>query len=108
MSVIWQQKTHGVQRRQQKTNRLVARILLGVVLVVTVLATAYLALVASNVRIARQVWDMEKEMGNIQRTNNAIETEIGRLSSIPVLQQRSVALGYQPAATVEYMFVGGP
>jgi cell division protein FtsB len=108
MSVIWQQKTHGVLRRQHKTNRIIARLLLGVVVIVTVLSAAYLTLVASNVRIARQVWSMEKEMVNIQRVNNAIETEIGRLGSIPVLQERSVALGYQPAGFVEYMYVGEP
>ncbi len=108
MSVIWQQKTHGVLRRQHQTNRIIARLLLGVVVIVTVLSAAYLTLVASNVQTARQVWAMEKEMINIQRANHAIETEIGRLSSIPVLQKRSVALGYQPAGFVEYMYVGGP
>ena len=36
MSVIWQQKTHGVLRRQQQANRVIARLLLGVVVVVTV------------------------------------------------------------------------
>lgn len=108
MSVIWQQKTHGVLRRQRKTNRIVARLLLSVVLVVTVLSAAYLTLVAANVHLARQVWAMEKEMVNIQRGNQAIQTEVGRLSSIPVLQARSVALGFQPAHTVEYMVVGGP
>ena len=77
MSVIWQQKTHGVLRRQQKANRIIARLLLGVVVVVTVLSAAYLTLVASNVRLARQVWAMEKEMINIQRDNQAINTEVG-------------------------------
>ena len=108
MSVIWQQKTHGVLRRQQKANRILARLLLAVVIVVTVFSAAYLTLVASNVRLARQVWAMEKEMVNIQRANQAVNTEVGRLSSIPVLQERSIAMGYQPANTIEYMYVGGP
>ena len=108
MSVIWQQKTHGVLRRQQKANRIFARLLLSVVLVVTMLGAAYLTLVASNVRIARRVWAMEKELIDIQRANNALETEIGRLSSIPVLQERSTALGYQPAGTIDYLYVGEP
>jgi len=108
MSVIWQQKTHGVLRRQQKANRILARLLLAVVIVVTVFSAAYLTLVASNVRLARQVWAMEKEMVGIQRANQAINTEVGRLSSIPILQERSIALGYQPASAVEYMYVGGP
>lgn len=108
MSVIWQQQTHGVLKRQQAGNRFIAKLLLGVVLIVTILAAAYLALVASNVSIARQVWAMENEMINIQRENHAIRTEIARLSSIPVMQVRSVGLNYQPAASVEYVYIGAP
>ena len=108
MSVIWQQKTHGVLRRQRKTNRAIARLLLGVVVIVTILSAAYLTLVASNARLARQVWAMEKEMISIQRDNQAFKTKVGQLSSIPILQERSVALGYQPASSVEYMYVGVP
>ena len=108
MSVIWQQQTHGVLKRQQTGNRFIARLLLGVVLIVTILAAAYLALVASNVSTARDVWAMENEMINIQRENQAIRTEIARLSSIPVMQVRSVALNYQPASSIEYIAVGAP
>lgn len=108
MSVIWQQQTHGVLKRQQNANRFIVKLLLGVVLIVTILAAAYLGLVASNVKIARQVWAMENELVEIQRENHAIRTEIARLSSIPVMQVRSVALSYQPAASVEYLVVGAP
>lgn len=108
MSVIWQQQTHGVLKRQHEANRFIAKLLFGVVLIVTILAMAYLTLVASNVRIARQVWAMEKEYIDIERANHAIRVETARLSSIPTLQERSVALGYQPAAQVDYFYVGAP
>jgi cell division protein FtsB len=108
MSVIWQQQTHGVLKRQQTANRFIAKLLLGVVLIVTVLAATYLALVASNVSIARQVWAMENELSGIQRENHAIRTEAARLSSIPMMQVRSVDLNYQPAASVEYVYLGAP
>ena len=108
MSVIWQQRTHGTPRRREQANRTAARLFLTVVLVITALATAYLALEASNVHISRRLWDMENAMVQMQRDNQALRVEIARLSSIPVLQERSVGLGYQPATSVDYLYVGGP
>lgn len=108
MSVVWQRKTHGVLRRQEKAQRLIAQLLLGVVITTTVLAGIYLTVVASNVHTARRLWAMENEISNVQRTNQALITEIARLSSIPVLQERSVALGYRPAESIDYMYLGGP
>ncbi|HQE92884.1 MAG TPA: hypothetical protein PLH19_08880 [Anaerolineae bacterium] len=108
MSVVWQKKTHGVLRRQEKAQRLVAKLLLGVVITTSLLAATYLTLVASNVHTARQVWDMEHQIVAAQRDNEALKTEIARLSSIPVLQERSVALDYQPAETIDYLYPGVP
>jgi len=108
MSVVWQKKTHGVLRRQEKAQRFVAKLLLGVVITTTLLAAVYLALVASNVHTARKVWAMEHQIVQAQRDNEALKTEIARLSSIPVLQERSVALGYQPADSIDYMYLGAP
>jgi cell division protein FtsB len=108
MSVVWQQKTHGVLRRQGNTSRTFARFFLSVMLVIAALAAAYLALVASNVHLARQVWAMEHEFITLQRETHALKAEIGRLSCIPVLQQRSVELNYQPATSVNYVYVEGP
>ncbi|MBN2391930.1 MAG: hypothetical protein JXR84_14475 [Anaerolineae bacterium] len=108
MSVLWQQKTHGVLRRTEKMQRLLARLLLSVVVITTVLAGIYLTLVASNVHTARRLWAMENEIANATRDNQALMTEIARLSSIPVLQERSVALGYQPAESVDYLYLGEP
>ena len=105
MSVLWQRRTHGVQRRQAQLDRTLARIFLAVVLVVTVLAAAYLSLAASNVRLSRHVWAMEQALGEAERTNQALAVGIARWSSIPVLQERSVALGYAPAQNVEYLRV---
>ncbi len=108
MSVLWQQKTHGVLKRQEKMQRLLARLLLGVVITTTVLAGIYLTVVASNVHIARRLWAMENEMATVMRDNQGVMTEIARLSSIPVLQERSVTLGYQPAKSIDYLYVGEP
>lgn len=108
MSVLWQQKTHGVLRRKEKMQSLLARLLLGVVVITTVLAGIYLTLVASNVHTARRLWAMEHEIANAMRDNQALMTEIARLSSIPVLQERSVALGYRPAESIDYLYLGEP
>ncbi len=106
MSVLWQQQTHGVPKREEQANRKVARLFLLTVLVIALLAAAYLGLVAWNVRLARQVWTMENQLMTLERQNQALITEIARLSSIPVLQDRSVKRGYQPAKTVDFIRMG--
>ncbi|MBN2003232.1 MAG: hypothetical protein JXA21_07725 [Anaerolineae bacterium] len=108
MSVVWQQRTHGIQRRKQQVGYMLTRVFFVVLVVVTTLAAAYLTLVASNVRIARQIWAMEQQVVAIQRENQALQVEITHFSSIPVLQKRSVSLGYQPAKSVDYISVGAP
>ncbi|HOT92083.1 MAG TPA: hypothetical protein PLJ78_09755 [Anaerolineae bacterium] len=108
MSVIWQKSTHGVLRRQEKAQRLIAQLLLGIIITASLLAAAYLALTASNVRTARQLWHMENQLVVAQRENEILKAEIARLSSIPVLQERSVALGYRPADAIDYLYVGEP
>jgi len=108
MSVLWQQKTHGVLKRKEKMQHLLARLLLGVVVTTTVLVGIYLTVVASNVHGARRLWAMEHEIADVTRDNQALITEIARLSSIPVLQERSVALGYQPAESIDFLYMGEP
>jgi hypothetical protein len=109
MSVIWQQTTHGVPRRRGKANRLLARLFIYVAIVSTVLAGCYLALIAANVRLSRDVWQMYEELVEIRRQSEFIRTDIAKASSIPVLQKRSVELGYRPtdASAVVYINVGG-
>lgn len=109
MSVVWQKRTHGVFKRQEQTNRMFARLFISVVVVVTVLAAAYLALIAANVRLAREVWAIQYALMDVQRENQALRIDIAQHSSIPVLQQKSVELRYQPANSVDFIYVGeGP
>ena len=72
----------------------------------TVLAGGYLTLIMSNVRLSREVWQTYQDLADVRRESEFIRTDIARLSSIPVLQERSVELGYSPANEVEYMNVG--
>ena len=108
MTVLWQERTHGVQRRQEYTNRMVAYLFLGVVIVTSVLAAAYLSLAAANVRLADEVWQMEEDLMEQQRVNQALMVEIAQYSSIPALQQRAIAAGYAPASQVHFLEVEGP
>ena len=108
MSVIWQQRTHGVLRRKQQSNRIFTRIFIVAAIILTVLAAVYLALVATNVRTSRQIWAMEQAMLETQRHNHALRIEIAQFSSIPVLQERTTKLGYQPAASIDYIYLGAP
>jgi len=103
MSVQWQQSTHGVQRRRQQVNRMTVITFAAITVLAAGLALSYLALVASSAHLTGDIWKLHNEMADIQRESSRIQTEIARLSSIPVLQERSVKLGYQPAGSIEYL-----
>ncbi|MCU0522558.1 MAG: hypothetical protein MUF84_17925 [Anaerolineae bacterium] len=108
MSVAWQQSTHGVQRRKEQINQVTARAFVVSIVLATLLMGGYLALGAANVRLSNEVWSLHNAMAQIQRDNSRLETEIARLSSIPVLQVRSVALGFAPAESIDYLRLGTP
>ena len=108
MSVIWQQRTHGVPRRQGQMNRTLALALIVAIALISILGAAYLSLAAANVSLSREVWQMEQSLVRLQRENQALMVEIARNSSIPVLQVRSTALGYQPAEAVAYIIFTEP
>ncbi len=108
MSVLWQQRTHGVQKRKERENRSIAFLFLAVVVAVLILAGAYVALAGANAKLAAQVWEWERELVTEQRESQVLMMEISRLSSIPMLQQRAVALGYVEADTVEYLELTEP
>ena len=106
MSVIWQQTTHGVPRRRGQANQVLARLFIYTAIVLTVLAGVYLTLIMSNVSLSREVWETYQKLAEVRRDSEFIRTDIARMSSIPVLQNRSVELGYSPAEAVEYMMIG--
>jgi cell division protein FtsB len=108
MSVLWQQRTHGVQRRREQDNRPIALLFLAIVVVALLLAAAYGALAGANAKLGAQVWKLEKDLVVQQRENQVLMVEIARLSSIPVLQERAIALGFVEANTVEYLEVTEP
>ncbi len=108
MSVIWQEKTHGVLKRKTRADRTLALVFVGVVVAVTLLGAIYLSVVAANVRLSREIWQMEEEMMALERENQALMVEVARLSSIPVLQERSQTLGFRAAEEVIYFSLGEP
>ncbi|MCD4738244.1 MAG: hypothetical protein K8R89_03170 [Anaerolineae bacterium] len=105
MSVLWQQRTHGVQRQKEQQTRAAARFFLLIFVALLVLAGAYATLAAANVKLGEEVWDQEKELVSGERENQFLIIEIARLSSIPELQRRATELGYVPADAVDYIWV---
>ncbi len=103
MSVLWQQRTHGVPRRKWRWERTVAIAVVALAMAVTLLTLAYLALVASNVRLSRQVWEVSEAVVMKERENEALRIEIARVGSIQRLQERSIALGFVPAEQVDFI-----
>lgn len=108
MSVLWQQRTHGVQRRKERENRSIALLFLMAVAVILVLGAAYVALAGANAKLGARVWTMEQDLIAQQRENQVLMVKIAHLSSIPVLQQRAIALGYVEADVVEYVELTEP
>ncbi len=108
MSVRWQRRTHGVSVRQEKIDPMTVRLFALSIAIISVLMALYLALTASSVRLSVRLWSLHNEMAEIQRENGRLGTEIARLSSIPVLIERSVRLGYGQPESIEYLIVGGP
>ncbi len=106
MSVVWQQSTHGVPRREEKLSRVSARAFLLVVVVATLLVSAYLALSAANVRLSGRVWSLHNQMADGQREISRLQVEIADASSIAVLQKRSTELGFVPAGAVDFVEKG--
>jgi hypothetical protein len=108
MSVLWHKQTHGIPVRKAKSDRTVALLFLLIIVLVTALSAAYLGLVADNVRLSRQVWGMEQTSMAMERECQRVNVNIAQLSSIPVMQQRSVKLGFQPAPSVEHIYLKEP
>ena len=105
MSVIWQQRTHGMPKRHEHADRVFARTLYILVGVAGLLGAIYLALIASNISLSKQIWTMHDQLGNIRRQNAAFQLEAARLGSIEMLKVRSIESGYQPATAFDYMTV---
>jgi cell division protein FtsL len=103
MSVVWQQSTHGVPRREERVSRVTARVFLLAVVIATALIGAYLALSAANVRLSSQVWTLHNEMADRQREISRLQDDIADASSIAALQARSVELGFAPADAVDFV-----
>ena len=103
MSVLWQKRTHGVPRRMRQWERTVAIAIVVLTLAITLLILAYLTLVASNVRLARQIWGVGEAVMTQERINEALRVEIARQSAIPRLQERSLELGFVPAEEVDFV-----
>lgn len=103
MSVIWQQRTHGMPKRHEQADRAFARTLYILVAVVGVLGAIYLALIASNIALSKEIWTLHTQLGDIRRENAGLELQVAQLSSIDSLKVRSINMGYQPATAFEYM-----
>lgn len=105
MSVLWQQRTHGVQRQKEQQTRDTARFFLLILVALLVLAAFYVMLAAGNVKLGEAVWRCEQELVQEERENQILIVEIARLGSIPELQRRATEMGYVPATKVDYIQV---
>ena len=108
MSISRQIKAHGVAVKRERVDPMMTRAFALAVVIICVVMALYLALTASSVKLSVQVWTMHNNLADIQRENSRLETEIARNSSIPVLQERSVRLGYGAADSIEYLIIGEP
>jgi hypothetical protein len=108
MSMSRQIKAHGVAVKRERVDPMTTRMFALAVVIVCILMAMYLALTASSVKLSVRVWALHNELADIQRQNSRLETEVARHSSIPVLQERSVRMGYGAAESIEYLIIGEP
>ncbi len=80
-----------------------------VVLGLAMVASLYLDVTAQAALSGRTIQDLSYEINAGQQTNADIQTQLSELTSTHVMEQRAIALGFQPvnANQIQYVVVPG-
>ena len=73
------------------------------------IAALYLDVTARTTLAGREIQNLQIEISASQRVNADLETELAKLTSSAVMQQRALELGYRPVkpGELDYVFVPG-
>jgi cell division protein FtsL len=102
MSDFWEWATHGVKRGWLELDSRPIVFLSTVGVVLTLVAALYLGFVGRTAAQGRRIEQLQTDIFQLQRENEQLEVEIGKVSAFPRLMERATALGFVPADRVEF------
>lgn len=109
MSMPWSRLTASVGaldfgfKKGRDLNRRAARALLAGIVLIWLVAAAYLVLVSQTTVMARRIQDMREQLATLERENCLLEQEIAVRQSVDALLRAAAAQGFAPAAAVEFV-----
>lgn len=100
---------HAYKQAPWRVQRQYVGAFLLTVIVLSLVAALYLDLSARTTLAGREIQELQVQITAIQRANADLETELAKLTSSAVMQQRALELGYRPVkpGELDYIFVPG-
>jgi len=99
---------HAYKQAPWRVQRQYVGAFLLVVIVLALVAALYLDVTARAAVAGREIQELRFEITAIQRSNADLETELARLTSTAVMQQRALELGYRPVKPGELDYISVP
>jgi hypothetical protein len=99
---------HALRQGWRPERQVLALGTLGAVIAL-ILGALYLSQVASEAGLNRQLRGLQAQRDELERVNEQLRADIGRLEAVPVLLDRAQQLGFRLAgqADIEYLLVEG-
>jgi len=100
---------HAYKQAPWRVQRQYVGAFLLVVIVLALVAALYLDVTARAAVAGREIQELRFEITAIQRSNADMETELAKLTSTAVMEQRALELGYRPVkpGELDYVLVPG-
>lgn len=100
---------HAYRQAPWRVQRQYVGAFLLTVVVLALVAALYLDLSARTALAGREIQDLQSQITAMQRSNADLETDLAKLTSSAVMQQRALELGYRPVqpGELDYVLVPG-
>ncbi|MDY7076947.1 MAG: hypothetical protein SXV54_08485 [Chloroflexota bacterium] len=103
MSDFMQWVTHGIKRGRFEMSRRATIYLFALIVALTLAAAIYLMLVSQTAARGRHIQQLQAEYFRLQRENEQLEVEIASASSVAVLWERAIEMGFGTVEQVEFL-----
>jgi cell division protein FtsL len=103
------QLIHAYKQAPWRVQRQYVGAFLLTVIGLSMIAALYLLVTARAAATGREIQELRAEIITVQRANADLETQLARLTSASVMQQRAFELGYRPInpGELDYIVVPG-
>jgi len=102
------QLIHAYKQAPWRIQRQYVGAFLMVVIGLAMIAALYLLVTARSAVTGREIQEIRVEIIAIQRANADLETQLAKLTSAGVMEQRALELGYRPVKPGELDYVSVP